>query len=105
MPPGTQKDCGAQRMPRIYRYVVLLYFTMSGRTAIEQLKCDQVDFLVGTIDLNLKGRAQTKKRRPVVPIATTIAWLQVRVLLPPPTSPWSPTTFQDLANSLFSALV
>jgi hypothetical protein len=39
----------------------------------------KVDFLVSTIDLNSKGRAQTKKCRPVVSITNTLMPIDLRM--------------------------
>lgn len=47
-------------------YALLGLFTMARPSAILELTWDRVDFERGQIDLNPKGRRQTKKRRPVV---------------------------------------
>lgn len=63
----------AERLPRIYRFVVAAYFTASRPTAIEQLKwSEQINLEGDRIRLNPPGRRQTRKRRPVVPIATVL---------------------------------
>lgn len=64
-----KNDAGDNRLSRIYRFVVLLYFTMARRGAIEGLRWSQVDLLVGTIDLHPPGAERTNKRRPTVPIS------------------------------------
>lgn len=56
-------------LPRAYRFIVLALSTASRRTAILELRKDQVDLENGFITLNPSGRAQTKKRRPQVPIS------------------------------------
>lgn len=64
-----------------WRVMLLAIGTASRPTAIQTLDASQVDLESGVIHLNPEGRAQTKKRRPVVPMATTLAgwvgsWLQ-----------------------------
>ena len=49
-------------------YVELGLATMARPTAILELTWDRVDFERGTVDLNPRGRRQTRKRRPVVPL-------------------------------------
>jgi integrase len=45
----------------------------SREAALRELKYDQIDLRLGRIRLNPEGRRQTKKRRPTVPIAPTLA--------------------------------
>lgn len=54
------------KAPHARLYVLLGLFTMARPTAILQLTWDRVDFERKQIDLNPRGRRQTKKRRPVV---------------------------------------
>jgi len=54
------------RLPRIYRWLALAYFTGARTEAIENLRWDQVDFENGVIDF--RGGRRTKKRRTVVRI-------------------------------------
>lgn len=56
-------------LPRIYLFCRIAYFTASRKTAVLTLTRFQVDLANRKIRLNPEGRAQTKKRRPVVPIA------------------------------------
>lgn len=49
-------------------YVELGLATMARPTAILELTWPQVDLERGTVDLNPRGRRQTRKRRPVVPL-------------------------------------
>lgn len=56
------------RAPHARLYVELGLATMARPTAILELTWDRVDFERGTVDLNPKGRRQTRKRRPVVPL-------------------------------------
>jgi integrase len=68
------------RAPHARLYVELGLATMARPTAILELTWDRVDFERGTVDLNPRGRRQTRKRRPVVPLnddalaALRIAW-------------------------------
>jgi integrase len=54
------------KAPHARLYVLLGLFTMARPTAILELTWDRVDFERRQIDLNPRGRRQTKKRRPVV---------------------------------------
>jgi integrase len=54
------------RAPHARLYALLGLFTMARPSAILELTWDRVDFERRQIDLNPKGRRQTKKRRPVV---------------------------------------
>lgn len=54
------------KAPHARLYVLLGLFTMARPTAILELTWDRVDFDRRQIDLNPRGRRQTKKRRPVV---------------------------------------
>jgi integrase len=54
------------KAPHARLYALLGLFTMARPTAILELTWDRVDFERRQIDLNPKGRRQTKKRRPVV---------------------------------------
>jgi len=56
-----------------WRFMVLAIGTASREAALRELKWDEVDLRVGRIRLNPPGRRQTKKRRPTVPIAPTLA--------------------------------
>lgn len=56
------------RAPHARLYVELGLATMARPSAILELTWPQVDFDRGTVDLNPRGRRQTKKRRPVVPL-------------------------------------
>jgi len=66
---ARQAKGGDGRLPRVYRFIVLALMTASRRTAILELKKDQIDLENGLIRLNPAGRRQTKKRRPPVPIS------------------------------------
>jgi integrase len=54
------------KAPHARLYALLGLFTMARPTAILELTWDRVDFERRQIDLNPRGRRQTKKRRPVV---------------------------------------
>lgn len=56
------------KAPHARLYALLGLFTMARPSAILELTWDRVDFERRQIDLNPRGRRQTKKRRPVVPL-------------------------------------
>lgn len=56
-----------------WRFLVLAVGTASREAALRELTWSQVDLRLGRIRLNPEGRRQTKKRRPTVPIAPTVA--------------------------------
>jgi integrase len=56
------------KAPHAQLYALLGLYSMARPTAILELTWDRVDFERGQIDLNPRGRRQTKKRRPVVPL-------------------------------------
>jgi integrase len=55
--------------PRIANFIRIAYWTAARKKSIEDLTWFQVDLERDRIRLNPEGRSQTKKRRPVVPIA------------------------------------
>lgn len=57
------------KAPHARLYMVLAIATCARPRALLDLTWDRVDFRRGLIDLNPRGRVQTAKRRPVVPIA------------------------------------
>jgi integrase len=57
------------KAPHARLYMQLAIATCARPAALLELTWEQIDFRRGLIDLNPPGRAQTKKRRPVVPIA------------------------------------
>lgn len=59
-------------LSRIYRFVMIASQTAARRSAIADLKWDQVDLENRIIKFNPAGRVQTIKRRPVVPISKTL---------------------------------
>lgn len=56
------------RAPHARLYVLLGLYTMARPSALLELTWDRVDFERGEVDLNPRGRRQTRKRRPVVPL-------------------------------------
>jgi len=56
------------KAPHARLYVLLGLYSMARPTAILELTWDRVDWERGQIDLNPRGRRQTRKRRPVVPL-------------------------------------
>lgn len=61
-----------------FRFVMIMLNTCARNEAIFDLRIsEQVDFEFGTIDLNPKGRRQTKKRRPIIRMTTNLAaWFE-----------------------------
>jgi integrase len=58
-----------QRLTRIYRFLMIAFHTAARKTAICELRWDQVDMDHGLIRFNPPGRPQTRKRRPTVPMS------------------------------------
>lgn len=58
----------AVKAPHARLYCEIGLATMARPTAILELTWDRVDFERQTVDFNPKGRRQTRKRRPVVPL-------------------------------------
>lgn len=56
-----------------WRFLVLAVGTASREAALRELTWDRVDLRLGRIQLNPAGRRQTKKRRPTIVIAPTLA--------------------------------
>ncbi len=56
-----------------WRFLVLAVGTASREAALRELTWDRVDLRIGRIQLNPEGRRQTKKRRPTIVIAPTLA--------------------------------
>lgn len=71
--PSGPRAGSKNKLPRIYRFVALAYGTAGRKLSVQELQRYQVDRDRGLIDLNKKGRQQTRKRRPVVPISD---WLR-----------------------------
>jgi len=59
-----------ERLSRLHRFVHAAYYTAGRRASIEGLQWFQFDLDAQIITLNPRGRSQTKKRRPIVPIAS-----------------------------------
>jgi integrase len=57
-----------ERLPRVYRFLAVVYYTGARRNAVETLRWDQVKLDRGLLHLNPEGRRQTRKRRPTVKI-------------------------------------
>lgn len=77
---ARQAKAPKDKLSRVYRFIVLALFTASRKTAILELKRDQIDLENGLIRLNPAGRRQTKKRRPPVPIADELRPVLERML-------------------------
>ena len=63
----------------LFRYLMVAFNTLARPGAIFDLTRPQIDIENRLIDLNLPGRKQTKKRRPVVPITDTLLPLLVNI--------------------------
>lgn len=63
--PGSKST----RLPRVYRFVLLGLNTASRKCALLEMMWDQIDLVERKLYLNPKGRAQTNKRRPSLPIS------------------------------------
>lgn len=72
----TAKD----KLPRVYRFIAIALATASRKTAVLELRREQIDMDNGMIRLNPIGRRQTKKRRPAVPISDDLKPIMARVL-------------------------
>lgn len=61
-----------------FRFVMIMLNTCARNEAIFDLTIsEQADFEYGTIDLNPRGRRQTKKRRPIIRMTTNLAaWFE-----------------------------
>lgn len=69
LPLGEQQWAVMPKLPRVYKFIAIALATGSRKSAILELKRDQVDLEWGMIQFNPSGRRQTKKRRPAVPIS------------------------------------
>lgn len=63
------RQADKRKLPRVYLFIALALNTASRKGALQEMRWDQIDFAQGRIYLNPDGRAQTKKRRPTVPIS------------------------------------
>lgn len=57
-----------ERLPRLYRFLMIALHAPARRRAIERLMWTQVDRQARIIDFNPPGARQSNKRRPIVPI-------------------------------------
>lgn len=81
--PHAAKD----KLPRVFRFVVLALGTAGRRGALLELRRSQVDLENRIIYLNPTGRAQTKKRRAKVPISDDLLPVIERILSEIPDEP------------------
>jgi integrase len=63
----------AQPAMHMQAFIYILINTMCRPEAALNLRRSQVDFVSGVVNLNPKGRRQTKKRRPIVPLTASLA--------------------------------
>lgn len=62
----------AQSRPHLFTYCMIALNTLARPSAVLELTPEQVDLQNARINMNPKGRRQTKKRRPIVPITDTL---------------------------------
>lgn len=68
----AMRPAGETRLSRGERFLWLALETAARKEAILELTWDRVDFETGVIDFRAPGRAETKKRRAVVPISQSL---------------------------------
>lgn len=68
------------KLPRVYKFISIALGTAARKSAILELTKKQVDLERGMIHLNPTGRAQTKKRRPAVPISDRLMPVMKRIV-------------------------
>lgn len=78
---------GKKALPRIYRFIALALATASRKAALLQIQRQQVDMEKGIIYLNPAGRAQTNKRRAIVPISDDLRPILAQMLNQIPDEP------------------
>tara|TARA_R110002012_G_scaffold135843_2_gene289835 strand:- start:2718 stop:3653 length:936 start_codon:yes stop_codon:yes gene_type:complete len=62
----------SNRLSRVGRFAMIALETAARKSAIQELKWDQVDLEANKINFNPHGRAQTIKRRPIVSISNIL---------------------------------
>lgn len=67
-------------LPRVYRFIALALATASRKGALLQIQRGQIDMEKGIIYLNPAGRAQTNKRRAIVPISDDLRPILAQML-------------------------
>lgn len=85
--PSGPRAGSKDKLPRVYRFIALAYGTAGRKTSVQELQRYQVNRERGIIDLNKKGRAQTTKRRPKVPISDWLRPIVDRILEQIPDDP------------------
>lgn len=74
-------------LPRVYRFVALALATASRKGALLSIERRQIDMDKGIIYLNPAGRAQTNKRRAIVPISDDLRPVLAQILNQIPDKP------------------
>lgn len=77
----------AKNLPRVYRFVALALGTASRKGALLHIQRQQIDMDKGIVYLNPAGRAQTNKRRAVVPISDDLRPILAQMLNQIPDEP------------------
>lgn len=65
---------------RLRDYLLIAYYTAARKDAVLTLTWSQIDLERNRISLNPEGRVQTKKRRPIIPIAPELHSVLKRLL-------------------------
>lgn len=85
--PSGPRAGPKDKLPRVYRFIALAYGTAGRKTSVQELQRYQVDRQRDIIDLNKKGRKQTKKRRAKVKISDWLRPIIDRILEQIPEDP------------------
>ena len=62
----------SRKWPHLHVFCMIALNTLARPEAVLDLRPSQVDLDIGRVSLNPKGRPQTKKRRPIVPLTDTL---------------------------------
>jgi integrase len=81
---GADERWNTGRMPRIYRFVMLAYYTAGRKSALQGLRWSQVDWTYGDtggVDLAIAGARVTNKRRAKVPMSAALRTMMERAYI------------------------
>lgn len=85
--PSGPRAGSKDKLPRVYRFIALAYGTAGRKASVQELQRYQVDTERGVIDLNKRGRKQTRKRRAKVKISDWLRPIVDRILEQIPDDP------------------
>jgi integrase len=85
--PSGPRAGPRDKLPRVYRFIALAYGTAGRKASVQELQRYQVDTERGVIDLNKRGRKQTRKRRAKVKISDWLRPIVDRILEQIPDDP------------------